>query len=218
MKKIITIVAAILVLGGCKKKEDDVSRVVTVSQPTITFNGSQYYSINTGGTVPTLSATAYDSVLKETYSVELEGVDDIDNTTPGLYVVQGTATNSNGYKSSANAFIAVTNVSASTDLSGRYVRGATGGVANVTKVGNGLYVTDNVGGVARATNPNLLFPVAFVHLNDTTIHIAAQNTPSGILESADEYLDLSSPTTYEYRLAQGGVSFGTTAIRVFVKQ
>lgn len=218
MKKISIIILLAVSIWGCKKKEDTVSQVVDISYPTITFTGSKYSSINTGGTIPSFSATAYDSVLGESYPVTFEGLDDIDNMVPGLYVVNASAKNKYGYGSSENAFVAVTNVSPSVDLSGEYVRAATGGLANVTKVGNGLYVTDNVGGVSRTGSPNLIFPVAFVHLNDTTIHIAAQNTPVGILESADEYLEMDTDTIYNYRLAQGGVAFGTVANRIFVKQ
>ena len=219
MKKIIIAAFGLLTLYivGCKK-EDNVSKVVNVSEPTLSLPGGIYYSINVGGSLPTIAGSAYDSVLKESYPLKIEGAEDIDNTTPGLYIVQATATNKNGYKTFQNVYVAVTNIPAPYDLSGEYLRSATGGIANVQEVANGLYLTDNVGGVAAASNPSLIFPVLFVHIKDTVIDLPAQVTPVGTIEAVEEKLSYAPDTAYQYRLSKGGTAFGTTATRIFVKQ
>lgn len=219
MKKTLLGIATILALQGCNKKSDDISQLQTISSPTITFTGGQYFSINTGGSLPTVTATSYDSVIGESYPVTIVGTDALDNTTPGLYVISAEAKNKYGFVASQNVYVAVTNVDPAIDLSGTYIRAATGGEAHVEELANGLYATDNVGGVVAAANPTLIFPVLFVHTNDTTIQIAAQSTPAGTLESADEFLNLSpGDTSFGYRLSQGGSAFGTTALRIFEKQ
>jgi hypothetical protein len=219
MKKIAIVAFSLVALyiAGCKK-EDNVSRVVSESYPTLSIPGGIYYSINTGGSLPTINGSSYDSVLKESYPLKIEGAEDIDNQTPGLYIVQATATNKNGYKSFQNVYVAVTDIPAAYDLSGQYKRAATGGIANVDEVANGLYVTDNVGGVVAATNADLIFPVLFVHIRDTVIDLPAQVTPVGTIEAVEEKLFYTPDTTFQYRLSKGGTAFGTTATRIFVKQ
>jgi len=219
MKKIIIAAfgLSLLYIAGCKK-EDNVSKVVNVSYPTLSLPGGIYYSINTNGSLPTISGSAYDSILKESYPLKIEGAEDIDNQTPGLYIVKATATNKNGYKTFQNVYVAVTDIPAAYDLSGSYLRAATGGIANVEEVANGLYVTDNVGGVVAASNPDLIFPVLFVHIKDTVIDLPAQVTPVGTIEAVEEKLFYTPDTTFQYRLSRGGTAFGTTATRIFVKQ
>ena len=85
-----------LFLVACKKKYDDVSHVVAVSSPTISFTGSKFYSISIGGTAPTIQATAFDSVLNESYPVDYDP-SVIDPSTPGLYVVPLSAKNKNRF-------------------------------------------------------------------------------------------------------------------------
>jgi hypothetical protein len=220
MKKSILILSVLLTgMAACKRDDDDISQLQTLSRPTISFPQGRYFSINTNGTVPNITASAYDSVIGESYNAEVVGRESIDVTTPGLYVINATSKNKYGFSSSANIFVAVTNVNPAINLSGTYKRAGTGGIAQVTEVANGLYITNNVGGVVAATNPSLIFDVAFAHLNDTTIQISAQSTGVGILESADEFLRMApGDTTFGYRLSRGGTAFGTTALRTFKKQ
>ena len=221
MKKILVFAAAMTVLFAACKKDDEVAttNIVAPTFPTITFSAGQFYSINTGGSLPTVAATAYDSTLKEVAPVVIKGTDALDNTTPGLYIVTARATNKYGYYTEENVYIAVTNVSPSINLAGKYLRSATNGIANVTKLANGLYATDNVGGVLRTDRPDLLFPVLFVQLTDTSIDLPEQPSPVGTLAGSNEKLiRVPGDTTYQYILAKGGNAFGTTATRVFKKQ
>lgn len=219
MKKILILLSFSIAIYSCKKKDDNVSQVVVASYPTITLTGDQFYSIKTGGAIPTVSATAYDSVIRESYTPSLDA-SGIDNTVPGLYVVDVTATNKYGFIGRRTVFIAVTDVDEAMDLSGVYIR--SGNKANVTKIKNGLYRTDNVGGAAAPSNT----VAYFAQLNDTTIDLPVQPTADGDIgvrngEHPDDYgtLILSpSDTSFYYRLNEGGSLYGTTATRVFSKQ
>jgi len=211
MKKYIIVpVLAVLTMVACKKKDDDVSQEVTVSRPTITITGSQFYSIQVGGTAPSLSATSYDSVLKESYPVDFDQ-SSLDVNTPGLYVLEATAKNKYGYVGSNVVYIAVTNVPASTDLSGTYKRTANNALVHVTKILTGLYSTDDVGGA-----PTLAITAYFAHLDDTTIVVPPQPTSAGTLSCENAKLHMAvGDTSYSYVVVNG--NFGT-AVRTFVKQ
>jgi len=230
MKKILIAASLFtIVLAACKKDPDNVSTVVTVSRPTISFSGGQFYSINTGGSLPTVSATAYDSLLNEPYPVSIVGTEALDNTTPGLYIISATTKNKYGFITNENVYVAVTDIPDATDISGSYKRVdvATGQASIVTKLARGLYQLDNLGGVPRTgptARPDLMFPVLFVQVNDSLLLIPEQATAVGTIQVADENgvenqaILRRSPgdTSYRYAIISGG-SFGT-AVRKFQKQ
>lgn len=211
MKKtiIISLIVA-LAIGGCKKKEGNVSQLVTASTPTVTLTGPSIYDIAVGGTLPTISATAYDSFYQESIPVKIDQ-STLDNTTPGLYTVNVTATNQYGYVGSAPVLVAVQNRPAAEDISGQYLRAATGFISNVTKIGTGLYLTDNAGGTAA-------LPVAayFVITSDSTIDFGTQPTSDGTLSAEDATISFApGDTTLAYALNASGFA---TSVRTFVKQ
>ena len=218
MKKLILLsVFGTLAIFSCKKKANDPSTLVTPSFPTITLTGSQFYSIQVGGTLPSISATAYDSFYNETDNVLIDQ-STLDNTTPGLYQVSLSATNKYGFIGYNAVYIGVTSASASLNLAGSYIRLATPGrVAHVTKLGTGLFMTDNVGGV-DITDPTTgaAIPAVFVVTSDSTIDFGSQMTAAGTLTASQQGLTLvPGDTTLSYALALTG--FGTQ-LRTFVKQ
>lgn len=211
MKKIlISILIPAVAFTACKKKENQISQVVTPSIPTVTLTGASIYDIPVGGTLPTISATAYDSFYKVSLPVTIDN-STLDNTTPGLYVVQVTAKNKYGYIGSSPVLIAVTNPN-TVDISGTYQR-TTGFVSHVSKVDNGLFLIDNVGGTSA-------LPVAayFVVTSDTTLDFSTgQPTSDGPLSATNEMLSMSpGDTTISWQLNASG--FSATAVRTFVKQ
>lgn len=224
---IITAAAIVLIAASCKKDDDHKSELRTVSAPTITFTGGKFYSINTGGQLPTVAATAYDSLLKESYPVSLVGTDALDNTTPGLYIISAKATNRNSYSTIENVYVAVTDVAANVNLSGNYKRVdvTTGDVSIVTQLARGLYMLDNLAGANRASRPDLLFPVLFVQSNDTTLLIPPQETSVGSISVKDSLgradmailRRLPADTNYKYSITSPSSVFGN-ALRTFKKQ
>ncbi|HXS36385.1 MAG TPA: hypothetical protein VN721_06765 [Flavipsychrobacter sp.] len=217
MKKIAVLFLVVFCILGCKKKYNAVSQVVRVSTPTVTLTGSLYYSIPVGGSLPTISATAYDSVYKQSLPVTIDK-STLDNSTPGLYIVQIVATNQYGYKGSANVYVGVTNVPAAENLAGQYLRGATGAIVNVSKLATGMYLTDNFGGVDTTASPGFNFSAVFVQTSDTTIDFGASGQPTadGTLIVTDASLTtVPGDTSFSYKVTASG--FGTS-LRTFVKQ
>lgn len=210
MKKsiILIFIAAIFTSVGCRKKSDTVSKVVTVSYATFTYSPGQFFSIPVGGTVPGVTVTAYDSLLKESIPVTVSG--SVDNSTPGLYVTTVTAKNSNGFIITKAYYIAVTDISPTIDLSGNYVRDATGDAdIVVTKMANGLYQSNDIGGA-----PSLPIVAYFAQINDSTIVGPDQPTDAGTLSIANGSVSYSPDTTLTYNVVNS--SFGT-APRTFTK-
>lgn len=197
-------------LVGCRKDPARVTTVREVSYPTITFTGPRYFSIEVGGSLPSVAATAYDSLLRERYDVALAGTDALDASTPGLYIISARAVNKYGFSTNEAVYVAVTNVPEASDLSGTYERTSNGEPAEVTKLARGLYQTDDVGG-----SPTFQIPALFVHIDDSTMQVPLQPTEAGDLDCTGEQLDVSDPVTFSYIV--DNANFGT-ARRTFVKQ
>jgi hypothetical protein len=217
MKKIFIASIALVVAVGfysCKKKNEVVSKVVTASYPTITVDGSNFYSIKTGGALPTIKASAYDSLLKEVCPISLDA-SGLDNSAPGLNVLAIKSSNSLGYSSSRNVVVAVTNVDAAYDLSGNYRRNAGAkGVSVVSKVQTGLYYSSNIFG---ASDPTLIAGFYFLHVNDSTIIIPEQETDFGTMKVANVALSIvpGGDTLYKYSLKTLTTN---AAVRTFIKE
>ena len=211
MRKILIAMSfAVITMAACKKDPDNVSTVQTVSRPTIILPGA-FYSINTGGTLPTITGTAYDSFLKESYPVEIVGTEALDNTTPGLYVISAKSTNKYGFYSKSNIYVAVTDISPNIHLEGNYVRAATGYVMHVTRLANGLYSVSNFFGVA-----GLDADAYFAHLKDSIIAMPPQSTSLGLLETSSQKVKMApGDTTLSWVLQTLTTN---RSLRVFKKQ
>ena len=205
---------AVMAFTACKKKENTVSTLVTYSTPTITVSGAQYYSIPVGGQLPSISASSYDSFYKESYPVVIDQ-STLDNTTPGLYIVNITAKNKQGMKGTKGIYIAVTDISPAIDLSGSYLRLSNLLPATVSKLANGLYLTDNVGGVA--TTSSAYVSAYFVQTDDSTIVVPLQTTDVGDIYGTNAKVNMAvGDTTFQYVLNPSTIWAPTT--RVFQKQ
>lgn len=215
MKNLFLLLAgsSLVFLASCDKNDGDknVSQNVQVSRPTITFTSSPYVSIRTGGTIPTVTATSYDSVLGESYPVTVVGQDEVDNTTPGLYIISATAKNRYGFEASENIYVGVTNAEDIDNLAGTYLRTSNNEPVHVTRLARALYLNDDIGGA-----PTLEVPVVFVRLSDTSFDIPPQPSSAGTISATGEKLTRTpTDTTFSYSVRNS--SFGT-AVRTFKKQ
>ncbi|MBC7552789.1 MAG: hypothetical protein H7257_02295 [Taibaiella sp.] len=213
MKKYLVIpFLAVMAFTACKKKENTVSTLVTASAPTISISGSSYYSIPVGGALPSISATSYDSFYKQSYPVVVDQ-STLDNTTPGLYVVNITAKNKYGMVGSTGIYVAVTNISPAIHLEGIYQRLSNLQQVNVTRRANGLYEIDNVGGVPPPSSS--IVPALFVQVDDTTMSFPLQSTSQGSISGFNTGISMMpSDTTFQYQI-EG--PFNRNAVRVFQK-
>jgi hypothetical protein len=146
-------------------------------------------------------------VLNETAVVQ-QGPSTVDVNTPGLYTQEFVAKNSNGYRSTAVAYVAVTDIAESEDLSGSYKCVGRNGIAQVTELANGLYETDNVGG-----NPTGLVTVYFVQLGPAEVEFPTQPTSAGTMGFTD--VSITPGVSYQYKVVNPGYG---TGLRVFEKQ
>ena len=220
MKKILLLAAlGIFVFFSCKKKANDPSQDVHVSVPIITLTGSQFYSIQVGGTLPTINATAVDTYSKVSIPVVVDA-STLDNSTPGLYQVNLTATNKYGFIGYSSVYVGVTSASPALDLSGWYERGGVPTkAAYITKLGTGLFMTSNVGGVDTVTQASALLSAVFVVTSNSTIDFGQQSTADGLLTASNQVLTLAAgDTTLSYILTGPSSTFSPTAVRTFVKK
>lgn len=222
-KLILGMMALLLIsVVACKKiTTDKVSEEDKVSAPVITLNGPQYVSINVGGTYTDQGATAKDTMYTVVGGVSFDA-SGVDASTPGLYPVVYRVKNDKGFETVTTRFVAVTNISATEDISGFYRRTGTSGPMNVSKVTRGIYKTDNAGGVAAAgsnpvtANPQFLFDTYFVQLNDSSLLAPYQPWIAGEISlTSAKVRKLATDTTLEWVVRNP--SFGT-ALRVFSHQ
>lgn len=204
-------VIMLMTITACRKVPDNVSQIEKASWPTITISGSQFYSIPVGGSLPSISATAYDSVIMESYPVSLDA-SGIDINTPGLYVVAIKSKNKFGYISSKNVAVAVTDIAEAWNLSGEYRRTSNNAPVNLTEVANGLYEVDDVGGA-----PTFQVTGYFIQINDSTIDFPSQpSTLAGEIDCINETFTVAGvDTSYGWNVVNP--NFGP-AFRTFVKQ
>jgi len=179
MKKSIIILISFLSIVACKKETKNVSTVVKAGHPTITLIGPDIYSTSAGtGTYTDPGAMGYDDLKGDSVPISAPVSSNVDLTTPGFYSVTYSFTNTNGYvnyTTTKSRLILVTPVSPAEDISGTYARASNGQTVNVTKMGTGLYTTDNVGGVSG--DPSYIFPVYFGLTSDSTIQVPPQFNP-----------------------------------------
>ena len=171
MKKYaILLISIIAFLSSCKKdpiisndKRVGISRVTYYAN--ITLTGDQIISIPVGGnfTDPGVKATAAGQ------DVPVKTTGTVDNSKPGLYILDYSATNADGYTSSASRIVVVTpgTETPGVDISGTYSSvpvGTTPGPATITKVASGVYFTSNCWG-----NNGAVIPAYFICLDGSTI-------------------------------------------------
>ena len=222
----LSILTMIIVFIACKKKTDGVTEnnLVKPHYPTIKLNGNQFVStpIGTGAYTDPGAVGTNDQTGAKVNLTPIKNT--VDLTTPGFYTVTYEFRNDDGYIVDVTRFVLVTTVSSSKDFSGKYERtnsdSAFVRVANVSKIGIGLYRIDNVGGVKTTTQ--LPTEPAYIGFpNDSTIQIPLQTTPDGTSLSAADgifYIDNSvipSDTIMQWRMTAGPFSF--SSIRQFTK-
>ena len=201
MKKILLCAALLsLMVTSCKKKENDPSKVVTVSFPVITLK-SNYFVISVGNSLPSPSAVGS---AKDTFyntSVNLLLVDSTVNfLVPGVYQATASAQSKNGFISYQTYFVVVTSFRSGEvpNLAGNYYLAPSGfNNTTVTADSSVFYTMSNfnaanttTGSLVSAnfavitdstfafTDANLGFTGAFsLATGDTTITYAPSGTP-----------------------------------------
>lgn len=207
MKKIILgLIVLTTTVTSCKKTMN-VSKVATI--PTIVLNGEPAITVPVGGSYSDAGATFTDE--DGSVNVISPTTNPLDLNTPGFYTLRYEKHTTSGYNASALRVVLVTNVSSALDYSGVYVRSSNGQPMNVKKIGTGLYVTDNVGGVAG--NSAFIFDTYFGQTDNSTIVVPEQDTPLGELHCDSPSLTVSATDTI-IKWIVINPSYGT-AVRTF---
>lgn len=200
---------------ACKKETDDVSKVVTVSAPTININGSKFMTLSVGTPFVDSGATLIDDVTGQSSKIMADTVDGggvVDVSTPGLYTLTYSAKNANGYGSVNARYVAVTNYPDNANLSGKYVRQSNQVAVTVSRKSRALYAISDFGG---ANIPDVGY---FAVLDTSHIDFGVQysETIGAFFTAKVSYLHIRpGDTSFAYALTAPGYG---TAVRVFKKQ
>jgi hypothetical protein len=201
---------------ACNKEPDfnypegTVGRSKITNFPVLTLQGDEVMVLEKGTafTDPGVSAKEGTNDLTPTVSGS------VDINTPGVYKINYSAVNKDGFSASTSRTVVVYSTDASAaahDLSGNYARTTNGSVAEWTKIGPGVYSVFNPGG-APGTN------LTVIVFNPTgyTIFIPEQVSSDGsITSSSNETYTPGSPAKYSWKIVNPGYG---TSLRTFVKQ
>ena len=216
IKIFIVIISAVSFLCACNKEgnfdypEGTVGISKITNFPILTVNGEEYMAVPVGGTYtePGVTAKEGESDLTVTTSGS------VNTATVGVYTLTYSAVNKDGFSASAKRFVAVYSTDASAashDLSGSYLRAATGVTNTWEKLAPGVYKVDNPGGAAGVNLVVFLFnPTGFI------IDIPSQVSNDGnTTSSTDEVYNDTVPASYSMKIVNPGYG---PALRTFVKQ
>lgn len=179
--------------------------------PVLTMSGAGVMAVPNGGTFtdPGVTAKAGDAdapvVISGTVNTDQDGV----------YTVKYTATNTDGFSATIYRTVAVYTTDAGAaahDLSGSYLRGATGVLSTWDKLAPGTYLVTNPGGAGSGAG------LTIVVFNPTgyTVHAPAQRSSDGNTSStSNETFTPGSPDQYKWVFLNPGYGTGS---RSFVKQ
>lgn len=212
-KFLILILILAVAIGGCKKKIDPVSKIVDVTYPTIVLNGPSLIYIHVGGSYADEGATLTDDVTGDVTQITATS-SELDPSSPGLYAMKYEAANSNGFRTEVDRIVLVLDYTPAVgldpnlNLGGDWLR-SNGAPLTYTRVDNGLYVIDKIGGSTAV-------PVYLITPTNTTIDIPLQTTIGGLqADCLNETIDMSGgDTTITYNVDASG--FGTQ-LRTFTK-
>lgn len=201
-------IGMMLLSAACKKDSTDhISTIVEVSYPSITLKGDPIVILNKGASYTDAGASGKDDITGATS--DLSPVSNNVNTAEtGLYVVNYSISNANGYERTASRIVIVSGVNNPVDYSGIYLRTATGVNCIVTKVAPGVYKVENPGGAGVGAETI----VYFVEISPDTFICPPQPTVEGTFAVNEIAF---SATGSSWRVDNAGYG---TQLRSFVKQ
>lgn len=181
--------------------------------PAVTLTGSTYMAVAKGSTYtdPGAAATAGGQSIKVTTTGT------VNTSAVGVYLVNYTAINSDGFPATATRYVAVYSTDATAvnnDFSGSYLRAATGASAVWTKIAPGVYTISNPGGAVGVSLTVIAFnPTG----NSITIpsQIAGGNPTSSAQESTVAGATPGTLASYKMQILNPGYG---TSVRSFTKQ
>jgi hypothetical protein len=204
----ILIALPLLVMIGCKKDTTDtVSRTVKVSYPEITLNGSEIVIVAVGASYTDAGAKLKDDITGAISDIQPSSAN-VNTATPGLYLVTYSASNSNGFETTATRLVAVTSVNNPIDRTGTYLRTATGVNCFITRIAPGVYKLQNPPGFAGSPN-------TIIYMVETAPNVyTAPSQPTDFGNMAVININFTA-TGVTWNIVNPGFGTGT---RTFIKQ
>lgn len=202
-----SLIIMVLTLASCESTDTaNVSFVTTY--PTITLEGDaiMVVTLGTGYTEPGVEGKVGDD------PVEIETDGTVNPDEPGVYPINYTAVNADGYSRTETRQVVVYDPATdAVDLSGSYVRAATGVTVTVTRIGPSTYHINDAGGLGE-----IFLDVTFVHTQGDELVVPQQVAPSsGITVASIPGTGTITSTGFQWQL-NASSTYGT-ALRVFTK-
>jgi hypothetical protein len=199
---------------GCAKEESvkitdtEVGHSRIIFFPSISIKGEHLIILNQGATFTDPGATA--TLNGEAAQFTVSGT--VTPATPGVYNLVYEAKNAEGYSATDfRTVVIIGNDVANKDLSGKYLRAATGVTSTWTKTAPGVYTIENPGGAGVGVGLTAIG----VNYTGNKIAIPKQISPDfGQISSNTESYDPATGTI-KYAITAGGYG---DALRTFVKQ
>ena len=224
MKKLmIFLLCPMFIFLACNKDPDfnypegTVGSSKIIYYPSVAIKGEKLVIINQGEAYVDSGATA----ILNGENIEPVVTGEVDSNTPGVYVLNYSASNPEGFSAADFRSVVVMSTDPqldANDFSGNYTRSATGVDAVWTKIGRGVYQVDNPGGAGVGVG----FIVTLVNYEGNKISIPQQLAfdPSigglnTISSNSEEYESESVPVKVHYALTAGGYG---DQLRDFVKK
>jgi len=218
MKKSILIFYSLvtLLLVACKKTDiHNTDEEIGVSKVThfavLTLNGEKFMPVVLGTPFTDPGIVAKEGSADLTYTRS----GSVNPNVAGVYTLTYTAVNKDGFPASIERTVVVYSTdsdAAANDLSGTYLRTATGQVSSWSKLFPGVYRVSNPGGATIGTGTN----VFVFNPTGSSIYIPPQVIGDGSeMTSSDGIYTQGSPAKYDWKIVNP--SYGT-ALRTFIKQ
>ena len=209
MKRSVYLIFSLAVLFAACKKDDPVvytDTQVGISRvthyPTFQMTGAGLIVIVKGSTFTEPGIKAFEGTAQLT----IQTTGSVNTNATGIYVIQYSATNKDGFSSSVSRTVVVIpqHETPGVDLSGSYdYVGSSVYNATVKKIGEGTYSTDNV------WSGGTIIPALFISVDGINVIVPSQQTPYGTLFGTGTYTSATKRLVYVLNLPDFGVSNST---------
>ncbi|MCF8331177.1 MAG: DUF5011 domain-containing protein [Bacteroidales bacterium] len=190
------LLAFVLLFASCEKETEGISKVTKFAEFEMT--GPEYYFLELGTAYSEPGVKAFEG--GDEITVTTTGT--VDETQTGVYTINYSATNSDGFSKSITRTVVVYDGDlTATDLSGNYFGGYYGDAnMSVSKVKDGLYECTDVFGYG----PPYPIPGKIVDIGQGNLIVLSTSSPFGpVLETPGTY----SATKLEYTLGIQGYGY-----------
>jgi Domain of unknown function (DUF5011) len=208
IKYIMLLAAPVLFVTGCKKDTTaNLSKEVKVSFPVITLNGTPVVIVAKNAAYTDAGAKLKDDITGAITDIQ-PSANPVNTAQPGVYTVTYSASNANGFETTAERVVIVKGTAGTINRQGTYLRTATGLNCIITKIDDGVYSLKNPGG--SPASPNTI--VYMVETAPNVYICPAQPSDQGTFSVININFTATGVT---WNVVNPG--FGT-ATRTFVKQ